>query len=74
MSLQYVNSMNCMVIAGVGDSSGGELCGWPKMHVMSSFSLALQWHLGVLHVHGSNHGGIVFSWRSSLYVPAFISV
>jgi hypothetical protein len=74
MSLQYVNSMNCIVIYGVGDSGGGELYGWPKMHFMSGLNLALQWHLWVPHVHGSNHVGVVFSWGSSLYVPAFISM
>ena len=34
-SLQYVNSMNCIVIIGVGASGGGELYGWPKMQSMS---------------------------------------
>ena len=74
MSLQYVNSMNCIVIVGVGASGGGESYGWPKMHIMSGLSLALQWHLWVSHVHGSNHVGTVFSWGSLLYVPAFISM
>ena len=73
MSLQYVNSMNCIVIVGVGAYGGGELYGWPIMHIMSGLSLALQWHLWVSHVHGSNHVGTVFSWGSSLYVHAFIS-
>jgi hypothetical protein len=41
LSLQYVNSMNCMVISGVGVSRGG-VCGWPIMHSMSGLSLALQ--------------------------------
>jgi hypothetical protein len=44
------------------------------MHSMSGLSLALQWHRWVAHVHGSSHVGIVFSWGSSLYVPAFISM
>ena len=34
LSLQYVNSMNCMVISGVGVSGGGGLYGWPMMHSM----------------------------------------
>ena len=42
------------------------------MHSRLGLSRALQWHLGVLHVHGSNHGGTVFSGGLSLYVPAFI--
>ncbi len=61
LSLQYVNSMNCMVISGVGVSGGGWLYGWPRMHSMSGLSLALQWHLWESHVHGSSHGGTVFS-------------
>ena len=73
-SLQYVNSMNCIVIIGVGASGGGELYGWPKMQSMSGLSLALQWHRGVSHVHGSSHWGTVFSGGNSLYVPAFISI
>jgi len=32
MSLQYVNSMNCIVISGVGAYDGGELYGWPMTH------------------------------------------
>ena len=32
MSLQYVNSMNCIVIVGVGASGGGELYGWPMSY------------------------------------------
>ena len=73
LSLQYVNSMNWTVISRVGVSGGENLYGCPSMHSMSSLSLALQWHLWVLHVHGSNHGGTVFSCGSSLYVPAFMS-
>ena len=61
LSLQYVNSINCMVISGVGVSGGGWLYGWPMMHSMSGLSLALQWHLWVPHVHGSSHVGTVFS-------------
>ena len=60
LSLQFVDSMNWIVISGVGASGGGELYGWSIMHNMSGLSLALQWHLWVPHVHGSNHGGTVF--------------
>ena len=42
MSLQYVNSMNWIVISGVGATDGGELYGWPLMHYISGLSLALQ--------------------------------
>ena len=43
LSLQYVNSMNCMVISSVGDSvGGGWLYRWPITHSMSGLSLALQ--------------------------------
>ena len=42
MLLQYVNSINCIVIVGVGVSGGGELYGWPSKHTMSGLSLALQ--------------------------------
>jgi hypothetical protein len=45
LSLQYVNSMNCMVVPCVGVSGGARLYGWPMMHIMSGLSLALQWHL-----------------------------
>ena len=41
LSLQYLNSMNCMVISCVGVSGGGWLYGWPMMHSMSGLSLAL---------------------------------
>jgi hypothetical protein len=43
LSLQYVNSMNCMVISGVEVYKGrGWLYGWPMMHSMSGLSLVLQ--------------------------------
>jgi hypothetical protein len=42
LSLQYVNSINCMVSSGVGASGGGWLYGWPMMHSMSSLSAVLQ--------------------------------
>ena len=42
LSLQYVNSMNCIEIYAVGLSGGGWLYGWPKMHSKSGLSLALQ--------------------------------
>ena len=74
LSLQYVNSMNCMVVPSVGVSGGGRLYGWPMMHIMLGLSLALQWHLWVLHVHGSSHGGTVLSWGISLCDLAFINV
>ena len=53
LSLQYVNSMNCMMCYGVGASSRGWLYGWPITHNMSGLNLTLQWHLWAPHVHGS---------------------
>ena len=44
------------------------------MHSMYGLSLALQWHHWVPHVHDNSHVGTMFSWGSSLYVPAFISM
>ena len=66
--------MNCIVVIGVGASGGGELYGWPKMQRISGLSLALQWQRGVLHVHGSNHDGTLFSGGKSLYMHVFISM
>ena len=74
LSLQYVNSMNCMVILVVRVSGGGWLYGCPMTHNISSLHRALQWHLWVPHVHGNSHVGTVFSWGCSLCVPAFMSV
>ena len=42
VSLQYVNSINCMVIIVVGAFGGGWLYGCPMMHNMSGLNLALQ--------------------------------
>jgi hypothetical protein len=41
LSLQYVNSINCIVIFGVGATGGGELYGWPMTHSMLGLSLEL---------------------------------
>ena len=61
MSLQYVNSMNCMVTPVVGVFGWGWLYGCPMTHSMSDLNLALQWHLWVPHVHGSSHVGTTLS-------------
>ena len=45
LSLQYVNSMNCMVIPVLGAYGGGWLYGCPMTHNISGLYLALQWHL-----------------------------
>ena len=45
MSLQYAQSKNCMLSSRVGVTGGGLLYGWPIMHSMSGFSVALLWHL-----------------------------
>ena len=41
LSLQYVNSINCKVILGVGDFGGGWLYGCPMADNMSGLNLAL---------------------------------
>ena len=61
LSLQYVYSINCLVIHVVGVSGGGWLYGRPMTHNMSGLNLVLQWHLRVPHVHGNSHVGTVFS-------------
>jgi hypothetical protein len=50
------------------------LYGSPFTQRMSGLNLALQWHLCCSHVHGSSHGGTVFSWGLLLNVPAFMRV
>ena len=72
LSLQYVNPKSDSK-SWCRPSSGGWLYRWPMTHNMSSLSLALQWHLWVLHVHDNSHVNIVFSWGSPMYVPAFIT-
>jgi hypothetical protein len=47
LSLQYVNSMNCTVSAGLGWFGGSALYEWLRMHKMSGLNLALHWHLFV---------------------------
>ena len=42
LSLQYVNSINCMVTSSVGVYGGGWLYGWPMTHSMSGLSMAKQ--------------------------------
>ena len=45
----------------------------PKMHSMSSLSLAGHLHHGRLHVQGRSHAGIVFSGVWSLIMPMLTS-
>ena len=55
LSLQYVNSMNCMVRLGsmfVGE--GTVWYGNPLTQRMSGLNLELQWHLSVPHMQGSS--------------------
>jgi hypothetical protein len=63
LSLQYVNSMNCTIIVGLGWFGGSALYGWLRMQSMSGLSLALHWHLCVwlLQIHGNSQCGTVFS-------------
>ena len=45
LSLQYVNSINCMVTPIVGVYGGGWLYECSMTHNMSGLNLVLQWHL-----------------------------
>ena len=70
LSLQYENSMNCIVSVRLGSCSGSALYGWFHMHSISSLNLALQLHLCVwlLQQHGNSQFGTVISciWPSCL--------
>jgi hypothetical protein len=44
LSLQYVNSMNCIVSVGLGWFGGSALYGWLHMQSMFGLNLALHWH------------------------------
>jgi hypothetical protein len=46
----------------------------PRTQRRSGLRRARQWHLGVVHVQGSNYNGTVLSGELSLNVPAFISM
>ena len=48
LSLQYVNSMNCMVRLGSMSVGGSFWYGNPLTQRMSGLNLELQWHLCVL--------------------------
>ena len=74
LSLQYVNSINCMVRLGFMSEGGVCWYGSPFTHRMSGLNRELQWHLCVPHVQGRSQFGTVFSWGVSLKVPAFMRV
>ena len=74
LSLQYVNSRNCMVRLGSRSMGGSFWYGNPLTQRMSGLNLELQWHLCVPHVQGSSQLGTVFSWGVLLKVPAFMRV
>ena len=74
LSLQYVNSMICMVRLGSMSVGGSLWYGNPLTQRMSSLNLELQWHLCVPHVQGSSQLGTVFSWGVLLKVPAFMRI
>ena len=74
LSLQYVNSMNCMVRLGSMSVGGLFWYGKPLTQRMSGLSLELQWHLCVPHVQGSSQLGTVFSWSALLKMPAFMRI
>ena len=60
LSLQYVNSINCMVRLGSISAGGSFWYGSPLMQRISDLNIALQWHLCVPHVQGSSQLGTVF--------------
>ncbi len=74
LSLQYVNSMNCMVRLGSISVGGSFWYCSPLTHRMSGLNLELQWHRCVPHVQGSSQLGTVFSWGVLLKVPAFMRI
>ena len=74
LSLQYVNSMNCMVRVWSIFVGGSFWYGNPLMQRMSDLNRELQWHLWVPHVHGNSQLGAMFSWGLSLKVPVFMRV
>ena len=73
-SLQYVNSMNCIVRLGFISVGGSLWYGRPLTQRISGLNLELQWHLCVPHVQGSSQLGTVFSGGLSLKVPAFMRI
>ena len=67
LSLQYVNSMNCIVRLSDGFDGGLLLYGWPFIHRISGLHLALHWHRCCPHELVTSHEGIVFSWGFYIY-------
>jgi hypothetical protein len=59
--LQYVNSINWMVIYGVGCVEGVLSCGWFSTSNIFGFSLALHWHGFVGQIHGRSQWGTMLS-------------
>ena len=76
LSLQYVNSINCIVHVEVGPCGGSTLYGWFRMHKMSGLSLALHWHrcVWLIQLHGSSQFGTMFSCACLSDLPAFTSM
>jgi hypothetical protein len=76
LSLQYVNSMNCTDIVGLGWFGGSALYGWLRMQSISGLNLALHWQrcVRLLQEHSSSQCGTVFSWACPSAFPAFIRV
>lgn len=64
ISLQYVNSLNCMVSSGVGMIYDACYGGFDPSIVMASMG----------DVHSSNHGGNMFTYGSPLWVFVFMSM
>ena len=67
-----MNSINCIVKLFTGATRGFDWYDNPLIYKMSGLNLMLQWHLCCTHVHGSNHGGIVFFGGLLLNIPIFM--
>ena len=74
LSLQYVNSINCMVRLGFMCVGGSCWYGRPLVQRISGLNLELQWHLCVPHVQGRSQLRTVFSWGLLLKIPTFMRI
>ena len=72
LSLQYANSMNCIVRLLSGPIGSFAWYGNPLTYKRFGLNLALQRHLWFLHVQVNNHGESIFSSELLLKILAFI--
>ena len=61
LSLQYLNSINCILMLLLKPIGGLDWYGSLLTHKRFGLDLILQWHLWFWYVHGSSHGRTVFS-------------